>query len=62
MKHRREIPQRSEFLTDIGHRLAVAEYRQRQAAAASVWNLFRLGLCVCALVVCPVWLYACAYL
>lgn len=63
MKHpRREIPHRSEFLTDEGHRLAVAEWRHRQAVNASRWFWFRVVLCVLSVPVCALWLYACAYL
>jgi len=58
---RREIPHRSEFQTSEGHRLAVAEWRHRQAVRAWRWFWFRVFLCVCSFPICALWLYACAY-
>jgi hypothetical protein len=55
------IPHRSEFLTAEAHRLAVAEFRHRQAVQAWRWFWFRVLLCLASLPVCALWLYACAY-
>jgi hypothetical protein len=55
------IPHRSEFLTTEAHRLAVAEFRHRQAVRARRWFWFRLILCALSIPVSLLWLYACAY-
>lgn len=56
------IPDRREFLTREGWLLACAEERHRQAVTARRWFWFRIVLCILALPVCALWLYACAYL
>lgn len=60
--NRRDIPHRSEFLTRDAWLLACAEFRHRQMILARRWFVFRVTLCCCAIPVCLLYLYACAYL